>query len=278
MGPGKVGVRVDHLRLDPQAELHAEGADVVDERMQTIGVDVCVDVPVAQPCAVVPAPPEPPVVEDVALGSHLRSGVGQGEQPTVVVHHVDGFPRVHRDRPWLGLRRVLRAGAQPLVEAVREPVEATAVRREQPRPLVALPGLQHDLAGEEQLAAADHCVAGAQPLRVRAVVAAPADVESPDLAMAKAEALRAGHDQQRRIGPCSPTPVVPDSGPDGEGRSLRRTLPQVAAGEVQELGCLGGDRQSEHQPVHRVREVIVLIAHRGPHSDKPGSRELDVED
>ena len=36
MGAVQVGVRVDHLRLDPDAELHAEPAHVIDQRRQAI--------------------------------------------------------------------------------------------------------------------------------------------------------------------------------------------------------------------------------------------------
>ena len=277
MGPSQVGVGVDHLRLDPQAELHAEGADVVDERMQTLGVDVRVDVPVAEPCAVVPAPPEPPVVEHVALGSDLRRGVGQGEQPVAVVHHVHGLPGVQRHRPRLALRRVLRAGAQPLVEAVREPVEAIGVRGEQPRPLVALSWREHDLAGEEQLPAADDRIAGAQALGVRAVVAAPADVQPPHLTLAEAEALRAGHDQQSCVRPGPAAPVVPKSGTDREGLPLGRAFPDVASGEVQQFVRLGRHRQGEQQPVDGVGQAIIVIAHRPAHPDQPRRGELDLD-
>jgi hypothetical protein len=39
VGTGQVGVRVDHLRLHPQPELHAEPADVVDQRVQALRPD-----------------------------------------------------------------------------------------------------------------------------------------------------------------------------------------------------------------------------------------------
>ena len=98
MGAGEVGVGVDHLRLDPQAELHAEPADVVDQRVQPVGPDVLVDVPVAEPGGVVAAVAEPAVVEHEPLDAELGGRVGQRRQPVEAVVEVDGLPRVEHDR------------------------------------------------------------------------------------------------------------------------------------------------------------------------------------
>ena len=73
VGAGEVGVQVDHLRLDPQPELHAEPAHGVDQRVQAVRPDVLVDVPVAQPGGVVATVAEPAVVEDVPLDADLRA-------------------------------------------------------------------------------------------------------------------------------------------------------------------------------------------------------------
>ncbi len=40
VGAVEVAVGADHLGLDPQAELHAEPADVVDQRSESVRVDV----------------------------------------------------------------------------------------------------------------------------------------------------------------------------------------------------------------------------------------------
>ena len=77
MGPGGVGVDVDHLGLDPQAELHAEPAHVVDERVQALGPHVGVDGPVAEPGRVAAASAEPAVVEDEAVDPDRGGDVGQ---------------------------------------------------------------------------------------------------------------------------------------------------------------------------------------------------------
>src|SRR5580704_9507285 len=62
VGTVEVGIRVDHLGLDPQPELHAEGAHVAGEPVQAAGPHVIVDPPVAQACPVVAAAAEPAVV------------------------------------------------------------------------------------------------------------------------------------------------------------------------------------------------------------------------
>src|SRR5262249_7726155 len=62
VGPVQIGVRVDHLRLDPQAELHAAGAYVVCELVQSAGPDVFIDLPVAQAGVVAAASGEPAVI------------------------------------------------------------------------------------------------------------------------------------------------------------------------------------------------------------------------
>ena len=43
----EVAVGIDHLRLEPQSEFHAQAADMVRKRLETIGIDLFRDVPVA---------------------------------------------------------------------------------------------------------------------------------------------------------------------------------------------------------------------------------------
>ena len=95
---GDVGVRVDHLGLEPEAELHAQRADPVHERVQPVGPDLGGDHPVAEPRAVVAAGPEPAVVEHEALDADLGGPVGEVEQPVAVVVEVDRLPDVEGDR------------------------------------------------------------------------------------------------------------------------------------------------------------------------------------
>ena len=119
--PGDVGVGVDHLGLEPEAELHPEPAHPVDEGVQPVGPDVRGDHPVAQPRVVVTARAEPAVVEDVALDPERRRALGEVEEPVEVVLEVDGLPHVEGDRP-VG-RHGPRPAAQVAMEAVRHRVE-----------------------------------------------------------------------------------------------------------------------------------------------------------
>ena len=48
VGAEEVGVGVDHLGLEPEPELHAQAADVVDQRGEALGPDRLVDPPVAE--------------------------------------------------------------------------------------------------------------------------------------------------------------------------------------------------------------------------------------
>ena len=77
---GQVGVEVDHLRLEPQAEVHAELVHTVDQRVEAVGPPERVDVPVAQAGPVVRATSEPPVVEHEPLDPDGGGTLGEVEQ------------------------------------------------------------------------------------------------------------------------------------------------------------------------------------------------------
>jgi hypothetical protein len=77
VGAGKVGIRVDHLGLHPQAELHPQAAHMVDERVQAVGPHVRVHVPVAEPRVVVAPAAEPAVVEHESLDADLCGPLGE---------------------------------------------------------------------------------------------------------------------------------------------------------------------------------------------------------
>ena len=72
VGAVQVAVGVDHLRLDPDAELHAERLHVVDQRRQPVGMRVGRHHPVTEPGAIVAARAEPAVVEHEALDARPR--------------------------------------------------------------------------------------------------------------------------------------------------------------------------------------------------------------
>ena len=121
MGPVQLAVGVDHLGLDPDAELHAEAGDVLDQRRQTLRVHVGRHDPVAEARRVVAPGTEPSVVEHEPLDADRRGGVGEFAERVVVVAEVDRLPRVQQHRP--GRRRVRRA-------APHRPMESPRGRRE----------------------------------------------------------------------------------------------------------------------------------------------------
>ena len=73
----EVGVGVDHLRLDPEAEVHAERVNLVDERLEAVGKLLLVYIPVAQAGVVVFALAEPAVVHDEAVDAERGGLFGQ---------------------------------------------------------------------------------------------------------------------------------------------------------------------------------------------------------
>ena len=68
VGARDVGVEVDHLRLEPQPELHAELLDPVHQRVQPPRPGVGRDRPVAEAGEVVASGAEPGVVEPGPIG------------------------------------------------------------------------------------------------------------------------------------------------------------------------------------------------------------------
>ncbi|GMA32896.1 hypothetical protein GCM10025875_28880 [Litorihabitans aurantiacus] len=250
VGAGEVGVRADHLRLDPQPHLHAAGADVVHERVEAAGPHVGVDVPVPQRDAVVAPAAEPPVVEHEALDPDLGRGVGELGQHVEVVVEVDRLPGVEHDGA--GVARVVRAGAQVRVEAGRDGVEAIAVGGVDRRCRVPLTGGEDDLAGQQELTAAQQRRARGDALRDVDVVAAPRRVDRPRLTRAEPDAGRRGDHQEGRVGPRAPAAALAHVGAEREVVALRRALTRPATREVQQLARLRRDRQEELQAVEDV--------------------------
>ena len=174
MPPGELAVEVDHLGLDPEAELHAEAAHLLDERPEARGPHALVDEPVAETGGVVTPAPEPAVVEHEALDADRGRALGEGGEGVEVVVEVHGLPRVERHRPRAS--RMPRAGPQLVVEAPRQLVEPVAPRADRPRGRVRLALGEHDLAGAEELARGEERLGRGRALGGEAVVAAPGEV------------------------------------------------------------------------------------------------------
>lgn len=66
----KTAFRIDHLRLDPEAEFHAQPVHLVDELIHAVGEFFRVHIPVTKACSVVISSDEPAVVHDEKLHAH----------------------------------------------------------------------------------------------------------------------------------------------------------------------------------------------------------------
>ena len=128
VGAEQVAVRVDHLGLDPDAELQPQALDVPDQRLDPARQLAPVDDPVAERRVVVVATAEPAVVEDEQLDAQGLGSPRDAHDPVVVEVEVGRLPVVEDD----GARAVApRAARQPLaVQAVERLAEgAQAVAR-----------------------------------------------------------------------------------------------------------------------------------------------------
>ena len=118
VGTEQVAVRVDHLGLDPHAEVEAERMDVAGERLEAVRELAPVDDPVAQRRVVLVAPPEPAVVEHEQLDPEVLRLARDPDDPLVVEVEVGRLPVVEHDRA--------RAIAP---RAARHPLPVQAVER-----------------------------------------------------------------------------------------------------------------------------------------------------
>ena len=276
--PVQLRVRVDHLRLDPQAELHAAGPHVVGQLVQPARPDRLVDLPVAEAGPVAAAAGEPAVVEDVPFHAEAGGQVGQRRQHGEVVPEVHRFPhvQVHRARQ----ARVRGPRAQVAVELRGQPVQpGPAGRQVHPGRGVGLPLGQGDLAGQQQLAAADggqarqqplgvaaHRVAGGHPLHAVHGVAAPRHVHPEHLTVAEPEPGLPGHHHGGRVvagvtaAPLAQPQAVPQL------MALRDPLGRRPAGEVEHLAGPAGQREDHVQVVDHVR-LAAGVGQRVPGPD-----------
>ena len=76
-GTKELRVRADHLRFDPQAELHPEASHMGDERVEAGGPLRRIDDPVAERPPVVVAAEEPAVVEHETLDTDGGGPIGK---------------------------------------------------------------------------------------------------------------------------------------------------------------------------------------------------------
>src|SRR5271163_4439546 len=58
----EIAVRIHHLRLDPDAEVHPQRVHLLDHRLQAVGKLLLVEVPVAQAAVIVVALTKPAII------------------------------------------------------------------------------------------------------------------------------------------------------------------------------------------------------------------------
>ena len=272
---GEVGVEVDHLRLEPEAELHPQRMHPVDQPLQATWPDGLVDVPVPQAGPVVAPAEEPPVVEHEALDAHLRGALGQGDQLVGIVGEVDGLPHVEQNGSRPG--RMRRAGAQGLVEPIGQVVEALPPGAQEPGSGVVPSGIQSDLAGQEQLTTAQQPPAGRRVLGGDHLVAAVREVDAPHPTLTEPEPGLPRAQQRRRVMPGPPAPGLAHPVALVERPPLRGALAAVPAGHVQQLTGLSRDREGRLQLAHLVG-LGAEVAHRGTQPDQATGQHLQLDD
>ena len=143
------------------------------------------------------------------------------------------------------------------------------------------PAAENHFTRRENLPRAEHHRTGVQPLRKVALVARPAKVNAPDLAVAIVETLGADHQQQRRIRPSSTAPLLAKPGALVQRLALPLCFVRPPACVVEHLRNVLRDRQQRQQIVNDIRR---LIGRRGAGERLPvtqhtfcGQYELAVE-
>ena len=223
---------------------------MVDQRVQPVGPDVLRHGPVTESGEVVATGAEPAVVQHVPLHADRRRSVSQLEQGCELVVEVHRFPHVEGHRTLGG--RVLRAGTEPAVEPSGHLVEPVTVGAVKPGAGVAVTRAEHDLAGQEKLAAAEQLLTGERPFGVVGVVAAPADVDPPHLPAAEAEAGHAGVQHGGSVRPGAALAALPQVDAGGERPALRHSLAAPVPCEVEQFPRHRWHRVGHHQVVQLV--------------------------
>ena len=185
VGAEQITVGVDHLGLEPQAELHAELVHVLHQWRQAFGKLGRVDPPVAQTRAVVVAAGEPAVVEHEAFDADGRCGVGQRHHLGGLHVHVERFPgvQVHgaRAHPATG---PVQTRAKLGVEVCSQAIEALGGQaRDQLRRAQRFARGQAAFSGCEPLAHLPLVLRIVQPFDGLLVVARPGQVRTEDQAL-----------------------------------------------------------------------------------------------
>ena len=99
MGPVEVGIGIDHLRLEPETELHAQCFDLFRQPFDTAGQNVAVGVPVAQARVVAAPCAEPAVIQDEQFHAAVPGFGSDLQQLFLIEIKIRSFPVVAQDGP-----------------------------------------------------------------------------------------------------------------------------------------------------------------------------------
>ena len=100
VGPVEVGIRVDGLRLEPEAEPHPQALHLVPQALEAVGQFFHIHIIVAQTGPVIIALAEPAVVQDKELAAQLLCPHRQIHQAAVGKVEHQALPVVEEHRPF----------------------------------------------------------------------------------------------------------------------------------------------------------------------------------
>ena len=261
--PVQVAVEADHLRLDPQAELHAHAVDGIRKALQAPGQLLQVGLPVPQPAVVAVAPAEPAVIQHHHLHAKIGRLPGKREQPGLVEVERHRFPVVDQHR------------AAAMVPAAADDVIADEVMQDARKALQPFRGAaEDDFRGRERLAplqppgehfavdaADDPHKAQLVHLHIRAVVAAVHRHDADALPLC----LRGGGLHQRHEGVVmvAGSPSAAGNGLDAvhQAHPLGDALHAVPPVKVHQFPLPEGDVQTEAGDLFQADRPIAGIAH-----------------
>ncbi len=108
----KIRVRIHHLRLDPQSEVHPQRMNLVDQRLQPVRKLLRIYIPVAEAGMVVFALTKPSIVHHKAIDAKCRSFFCERHLALFADVEFRRLPRVVDN--WTRLRRSSVSLANPM--------------------------------------------------------------------------------------------------------------------------------------------------------------------
>ena len=254
MGAVEIGVRVNHLWLNPDAELHPQRLHVVDNRGQAVRIFFLIKIPVAERRPVVVAPFKPAVINDKALHAQLRRFIRHAHDVLRVVVEIDPFPGVEMHRARFVVREANNLFAQIAVELLAHAVQplrriaGVEVRRPQ-----RFPFRQRHFARQIERFRLQVAATVGFHFRPQAVVTAPAQVHAPHFALHLAKSAAAGNQRRKMFMRSASTTVFQHKAVVFKGQTMGLEFADPAAMKGHDFAGALGDRQRDRQAVHLPR-------------------------